>query len=198
MESFIKQILLIVLIISASKASFSQDPGSSFDTANVVFNAKMNIISFDNSNMSREEIISIIDSKVKYKVIKSKGFSKEIVFFRLEAEPLVNNDSSNYFYDPINQYNSSFIFAYNSKNFKIYRLKGFKENDFKIFFNQMDSFLDFSVSSSYDLKSRKRFLKTFFVEGIDLGCLFDSLKIKPKKSCDCLKPNYPIFNGVVW
>lgn len=198
MESFIKQILLIVLIISASRVSFSQDTGSSFDTANVVLNAKMNIVSFDNSNKSREEIINIIDSKVKYEVIKSKGFSNEIVFFRLEAEPLFKDDSSNYFYDPINQYNSSFIFAYNSKNFEICRLKGFKENDFKTFFNQMDSFLDFSVSSSYDLKTRKRFLKTFSIEDIDLGCLYDSLKIKAKKSCDCLKPNYHIFNGVVW
>lgn len=153
MRSFSKHALLIVLMVFASKALFSQD--SSFDTANVILNAKMNIVSFENSKKSREEIINIIDSKVKYKVIESKGFSNDIVFFRLVAEPLNNNDSSNYFHEPLNQYNSSFIFAYNRKNLEIYRLKGFKENDFKTFFNQLNSFLDFNNSSSYDLKTKK-------------------------------------------
>ena len=198
MLRFIKQILLTALILSAIKVSFSQDSDSSFDTANVVLNAKMNIISFDNSNKSREEIINIIDSKVKYKVIKSKGFSNDIVFFRLVAEPLINNDSTNYFYEPINQYDSGFIFAYNSKNFQIFRLKGFKENDFKDFFDQLDLFLDLNVSSSYDLKTKKRFLKKFYIEGVDLDCLYDSLNKKNKKGCSCLKPNDPVFNGVVW
>lgn len=196
MTSFTKHILLIVLIIFASKVLFSQS--SFFDTANVVLNAKMNIISFENSNKTREEIINIIDSKVKCRVIESKGFSNDIVFFRLVAEPLNNNDSSNYFYEPINQYNSSFIFAYNSKNLEIYRLKGFKENDFKIFFNNLNLFLDLNVSSSCDLKTKKRFLKTFYVEGVDLDCLYESLNSKNKKDCSCLKPNDPIFDGVVW
>jgi hypothetical protein len=183
-------------MIFATKVLFSQ--GSFFDTANVVLNAKMNIVSFENSNTSKEEIINIIDSKVKYKVIESKGFSKDIVFFRLVAEPPNNNDSSNYFYEPINQYNSSFIFAYNSKNLKIYRLKGFKENDFKLFFNHLNSYLDMDEASSYDLKTKKRFLKTFYITGVDLGCLYKSLNIKQKKGCNCLKPNDQIFDGVVW
>jgi hypothetical protein len=196
MISFTKHALLIVLMVFASKALFSQD--SSFDTANVVLNAKMNIVSFESSNKSREEIINIIDSKVKYKVIESKGFSNDVVFFHLVAEPLNNNDSSNYFFEPINQYNSSFIFAYNSKSLGIYRLKGFKENDFITFFNQLDSFLDLNISSSYDLKTKKRFLKAFYIEGVDLDCLYDSLKTKNKKGYDCLKLNTPVFNGVVW
>ncbi len=95
MINFIKYALLIVLMVITSKALFSQD--SSFDTANVILNAEMNIVSFENSNNSKEEIINIVDSRVKYKVIESKGFSKNIVFFRLVAEPLNNDDSSNYF-----------------------------------------------------------------------------------------------------
>lgn len=196
MINLVKHALLIVLMVFTSKALFSQD--SSFDTANVILNAKMNIVSFENSNKSREEIINIVDSRVKYKVIESKGFSKNIVFFRLVSEPLNSNDSSNYFYEPLNQYNSSFIFAYNTKNLEIYRLKGFKENDFKTFFNQLDSFLDLNISSSYDLKTKKRFLKAFYIEGVDLDCLYDSLNAKNKKDYNCLKPNTLVFNGVVW
>lgn len=192
----IKHTLLIVLMCFTSKVLFSQD--SSFDTANVILNAKMNIVSFTNSNKSKEEIINIIDSKVKYKMIESKGFSNDIVFFHLVAEPFNNHDSSNYFYELINQYNSSFIFAYNTKNLEIYRLKGFKENDFKTFYNHLNSFLDMNVSSSYDLKTKRRFLKTFYIEGVDLECLYDSLNTKNKEGCNCLKPNAPIFNGVVW
>lgn len=196
MIRFTKHALLMVLMVIASKAILSQV--SSFDTANVILNAKMNIIPFENSNKSREEIINIIESRVKYKVIESKGFSKNIVFFRLFAEPLNKNDSSNYFYEPLNQYSSSFIFAYNTKNLEIYRLKGFKENDFKTFFNQLDSFLDLNISSSHDLESKKRFLKAFYIEGVDLDCLYDSLNSKNKKGYNCLKPNTPVFNGVVW
>jgi len=195
MPRYSKQTLLVLLMIFSSKVLFSQD--SFFDTSNVVLNAKMNIVSFRSSNKSRKEIINIIDSKVRYKVVESKGFSDDIIFFELSAEPIDITDSNNYFYEPINQYNSCFIFAYNSRNMKIYRLKGFKENDFKSFFNQLNSYLDFSVSSSYDLKNKKRFLKTFYVEGLDLGCLYSSLR-KNKKGYNCLKPNAPVFNGVVW
>lgn len=196
MISFTKHALLILLMVLASKVLFSQD--SSFDTANVILNAKMNIVPFENSNKSREEIINIIDSRVKYEVIESKGFSRNIVFFRIVTEPFNNNDSSNYFYEPLNQYNSSFIFAYNTKSLEIYRLKGFKENDFQTFFNQLDSFLDLNISSSYDLKTKKRFLKAFYIEGVDLDCLYDSLKTKNMKGYSCRKPNTPVFNGVVW
>lgn len=183
-------------MLCASLALFSQD--YSFDTAQMILNAKMNVVSFDNSNKSREEIINIIDSKVKYFTIKSKGFGNHLVFFRLITEPLHNCDSNNYFSDPKNKYDSSFIFAYNSKNHEIYRLKGFNENDFKAFFNHLGSFIDFVNSSSFDLTSKKRFLKTFYIEGVDLNCLFDSLKSKNKSVYDCKKPNEQLFNGVVW
>lgn len=196
MKNFAKHLLLIVFLVFTSKTLSSQH--SSFDTATVILNAKMNIIPFENSNKTREEIINVIDSKVKYKLIDSKGFSESIVFFSLVTEPFNSYDSSNYFYEPINQYNSSFIFAYNSNNHQIYRLRGFKENDFNTFFNQLDSFLDLNISSSYDLKTKKRFLKIFYIEGVDLDCLYDSLNKKNKKGYNCLKPNTPVFNGVVW
>jgi len=194
--NFLKYRLLLLLITIIPSIGFSQN--NSFDTANVILNAKLNIVSFESSNKNREDIINIIDSKVKYKVIESKGFNDYIVFFKLITEPCNKLDSNNFFYEPLNQFKSDFIFAFNSKNLNIYKLKGFKENDFKLFYNHLNSYLNLNISSSYDLETKKRFLKTFYVEGLDLDCLYKSLKIKKKKDCRCLQPNDPIFDGVVW
>ena len=43
-----------------------------FDTAKVVLNAKMNLISFEDSKKTREEILNAVNSDIKYELINSE------------------------------------------------------------------------------------------------------------------------------
>jgi hypothetical protein len=196
MKKLTKYIILITVFVFKYDILLCQK--QTFDTANVILNAKMSFVRFDMSNINRDEIIKIIDSEVKYKVLDSKGFDSCIVFFQIIAEPLENSDSNNYFFSLINQYNSYFVIAYNSINLSIYKLKGFNENDFKIFFFHLNSYLDLNVTGSDDLTTKKKIINTFYIEGVDLACLYKSLKVRKKNNCGCLQPNSPIFNSVEW
>ena len=171
---------------------------TTFDTSLVVFNAKMNIVSFDNSMRTEIDYIGLIKSKCKYQFINSKGFN-DIVFFKIIVSyNIENNDEFSKIINLTSPYNYSFIFGYNLLNHKIYRLKGFLTNDFYSLFDFLHSNTNPEV-----LNSKKIFCNNFFVQDLDLECLYDSNEEFAKKkhikfSNECVQPAKPIFNGNSW
>lgn len=169
-----------------------------FDTTLVILNAKMNIASFDNSIRSEVDYLELIKSKCKYEFVKSKGFN-DIVFFKIIVSyDVVNNDEFSKIMSRTTPYNYSFLFGYNLINHKIYRLKGFLINDFY-------SLFDFLHSNTMPeiLNSKKTFCNNFFVQDLDLECLYDWNRDFAKKkyinySSECVHPAKPIFNGSSW
>ena len=70
MNSILKKIIATVTGLVFSGIVFSQI--IQFDTAKVVLNAKMNLISFEDSKKTREEILNAVNSDIKYELINSE------------------------------------------------------------------------------------------------------------------------------
>jgi hypothetical protein len=83
-------------------------------------------------------------------------------------------------------YNGSYIFGYNTTNNTLYKLVGFKENDFTELYKSLKDFKSDELQDS-DLKKRKKFLEKFGIEGVDLNCLYSSIKYS-KNKCNNSEP----------
>ena len=171
-------------------AAMCQKQDTSFlqviDTSNMLLKAKVQLIQFMNFIEEDSSICLFLSKPIDYKLLQSKGFAKHLAFFEIV---LSWNEQTNFQF----LYEDTVIFAYNNRSKKLYRLKGFKDNEFKLFFNDLKfSNIDFSVAGEDDLKSKKRFINTFNIDGLDLKCLFDSLK-KHKNLLPCEQPIEPFI-----
>src|SRR5690554_533435 len=80
----IKVRLIIVLLLSfISKECYSQE----IDTSKIIMNAKLAILDISDKVVSKKFIEGYIKHKPKYRFLESKGFSKDYVFFEINAEP---------------------------------------------------------------------------------------------------------------
>lgn len=74
--------------------------------------------------------------------------------------------------------NGKFVVGYNKLNGTIYRLKGFRHNEFYAMFSEY--FWPVNLEENYQvekiLASKKAFLKTFEIQSLDMGCLYKTLK----------------------
>ena len=175
--------LLTFLIIISGYNLFSQ-----VDTALVILNAKMNLVSFDDAYKNSETLLHSIDSDIKYRVLKSSGFNSNVIFFELDTQ---NCSDSSYFHDVMNQFDSKFIIGYFIKSESIYFLKGNQSNDFSDLLRDLCIALD-----AY--KTGKEFSRSYYVENLDLECLFNSIKSKNKLKFNCLYPAKRIGRIVSW
>jgi len=187
-----KKIFFFSFIALIAISSKSQTP---FDTARFVLLAKLNISRLNNINSDASDIDRIIHSEVYYRTLKSTGFGP-IIFFEFDTRKGYNGNEINLSRLLFEIYDSSFIIGVNTINGDLYRLKGFEINDFPFLFKQLNTFHDAIYFEDNYLKSKKKFLDFFYVSGLDLGCLYDSQRIK-KKKYNCNKPNNLIFEGVV-
>lgn len=163
----------ICLILSYLSIGQNQN----LDTNLMTLKAKIKIIEHIDLIENEEQICAFISKPITYKLLQSKGFSNNIIFFEIHLDI----DSFNAF-----MINYNFIFAFNTKTEEIYRLKGFEQNDFSAFFTNLKyDNIDYSNANVSDLKTSKRFTKAFYVEGLDLQCLFETMK-QPKKRPHCL------------
>ena len=93
----------------------------------------------------------------KCKILKSKGFLSDMVFFSLEFRY-----KDIYIYD--------FILVSDEKGYWCYRLKGFSDNQFRLFLQHLKE-------KNYDNIGREQaFLKNYWVEELDLACLYKGHK----------------------
>ena len=185
--SLSKRFLLIALLfVSTTSVCQQQDTfvHQEIDTAKILLNAKVYLIPFMNSIESPNDVCDFLLQPIEYSFLKSKGFAKHVIFFKIK---ITWNKNTNYQF----LYDDILIFAYNNRSKKIYRLKGLEENDFRIFYEDLKySNIDFTSAGEDDLNSKKEFLNSFQVVGLDLDCLFDSLK-KHRRILPCEQPITP-------
>ncbi len=100
--------------------------------------------------------------------IKNNKFINNVSYSRAIASNEIKNYSI-----PVNKYIGQYVIAINPRTGRSYRLSGFNGNDFLGFLS------DFKEEFKQKIKSRlsnKKFLKGYYVEGIDFNCLYKGLK----------------------
>lgn len=190
--NYIKIMLILVFVFLLLKVS-SQE----IDTNNIIMNAKFNIINFNKGDRNKDFYIKFIDYKPNYKFLQSKGFFN-IVFFQINTnyKDFIPNDyiyrinSSNDTFKLRNIlwfYNYTFIFGYNKTNGDLYKLKGFEKNDFEKIFKIIDNN---NLINDYNF-----FINNYWIEGLDMECLYKSLKYNKKNKLHCITPANEVYNG---
>ncbi len=205
----IRHLCIIVICACCLYASANESKGQyAFDTARVVLNAKMNLISFvamsssNDASFSKDYLKGFIDYPIKYSFVSSKGFGNEIVFFKIHAKEVIDttnkiyvNDSTYTCYEYFGNIDYSFIFGYNLITNEIYRLNGFKEIDFYRLYRYL--VIKSFGSEARVLKSRKRMAKHFWIEGLDINCLYTFRKSpkdrRTQKRHKCLSVAHYIY-----
>ncbi|HLP96410.1 MAG TPA: hypothetical protein VK168_20345 [Saprospiraceae bacterium] len=157
------------------------------DTTLMLFKAKICLLEYSNVK-SNNEVLDFFNRDLPFTFLKSKGFSNRLLFVEV---PIAFDSISAYKF----VYNYKFIFAYNCESNVIYRLKGFRDNEFNDFFRALHSAnnIDYNVASETDLSSMKKFVTTFKVDNLDFECLYKTLKKRPKNK-DCIVPAKPLID----
>lgn len=170
--------------------------GATFDTTNLVLNAKMNIVPFKGSYLTLDFLKKIIDAKCSLKFLKSKGFDS-VVFFKISINSNAKDEFSIYMTHDIGLNDYDYIFGYNNLTGELLLLKGFHEDNFKSLYliAELHSFEE-------DMNTTRTFCKTHFVEDLDIACLYEYYNTYAttggrRSDFKCLLPNTLIsFN--VW
>lgn len=118
---------------------------------------------------------------LEYETLKQKGF-RHIDFFAIspsidtkgipsDSLPLVASNCDEY------------VVAIDRWSLNVYRLKGFRGNDFYKLIRLLEN------RDYFDLGRKRRFVNRYYVERLDLGCLFDAYKANSfdRKKYPCLR-----------
>jgi hypothetical protein len=195
----IKKILPIIILLINIQNVFSQ----SNDSLSKILIAKMYIMMYEHEQggareMTYDYIKRFLDFVPEYKILKSKGFGGDFTFFEIQATQTQDSVYSKIVHDSINKrtlyYNRvffegldhSFIFVCGVTGF--YKLKGFPENDFARFYSDVKRYYKREYNDSYYFKSKKRFLENFYIENVDLECLYDYCIKKRTRNKSCVQP----------
>ena len=187
--------LYLIILALVCNSVFSQN------RKKIETSVKLNVVQFNNRLFNKNEYIkmfSIInnDKLCKIEELKSKGFS-DIIFYKVDypdsfIDIILKLDlkrlDTEKIQDIIKWYNTEeFILAYNIKSEKVYKLKGFNINDYG------DLVTEYWINLSDDdrkiFKNKKKFLENYYVEDLDLKCLYSCSKKRNNKKCKCMKPN---------
>jgi hypothetical protein len=193
--------LMFIVFVMSIGYSYSQDY---VDTINVMYNAKINTIKFKSIQIQRDKLLDlnrVINDTVfcKAKVLKHTGFRNTIFIKIIIADKLVHDLFRGYgdfeknyidFRNGVEEYSySEFILAYSIIKKKYYKLKGFVENDFPLF--HRDYIMIHGSTEGDILYKRKKWMKYYSVEELDLYCLMKSRKARKKRysKYPCLEPS---------
>lgn len=165
--------------------------GLTFDTTEVLLNAKLAILQIDLPIKSNYNIEAILKGNCNYNILKNNGFN-DIFFFEVLLSPK-SADSLNKYVNSVGLYNCNFIFGYNTINDHLYKLKGFYNNDFWFLYKFLPR--DHSRRS---LVRKKLFLQLFYVEKLDLKCLFIHNKVRERRNYKCLGIPQKLYDGTSW
>jgi hypothetical protein len=171
--------------------------GQSID--DIFFTAKMNVIDYNTYVFSEKTTskLSLILSDSRYceaDTLSNKGF-RDVLFIKVRFadgnfEQLIEqieNDGKLSDEGIGEVYAFDFVLAYSYQRNRFYKLKGFVYNEFDLFY----SHYILSSSNIERQKIKDDWLEHYFVEGLDINCLYSSMKRK-KKPLDkypCLRPS---------
>lgn len=149
----------------------------------ILFNAKLNTIELRREHLTPEDFIYIPEiledtSFCEATFVESRGFDGVkfievkyiegiLIFFSNNRADIICNDNWEKSLKSLHRTKSEFILAYDGQKF--YKIKGFVENDFNDLFNRYRLNGD-----KKSLKNKKLFLETFYIEGVDMECVFMS------------------------
>lgn len=181
--------LIMLAFVSVSMKTYSQ---KGKDTVDIVMNAKIFFLSQDTSFFTATQINHVLNDSRNYEILPNKGFYNEIIFielkFRGDFGSLRNKKitDSAYIQNKV-PFSCDYIMAYKWKENRFYRLKGFTSNDFILLFNE-----------KYRSKDKLTFLNRFWINDLDISCLFDSFFGKQKgndklacvQSCSLSDPKF--------
>ena len=176
-----KVCFFIFVLLSIGFQTYSQ---TTKDTLDVVINAKISFLSQGISFFTAKQINHILNDSSNYDILSNNGFGNEVIFIKLKFRgdfARVRNkkiDDSLYIQNKV-PFSCDYIISYKWKENKFYRLKGFIQNDFILFFNK-----------KYTAKNRQSFLNQFWIDELDMSCLFDSFfgRQKGNDKMPCIQP----------
>lgn len=138
-----------------------------FDTTTVILRAKIPIMEYASFETS-DQTFAFLQEPTPFRVLSFSGFSDYWFFFAItiEWEPQKNN----HFY----LHKTDFTFAFHKKSKILYKIKGFSNNDTIKFFEALYGAggIDITKANHKYLTSKKLFSRSFFIEGVDMKCLF--------------------------
>jgi len=171
--------IIILLSIFVSLKTYSQRK----DILDVVANAKIFFFNGDTSFYTAKQINNILNDSSNYEILTSKGFSNELIFINLKFRTSFKSlrkkeiNDSLYIKNTV-PFSCDYILGYNWSKNKFYRLKGFLSNDFTLIFKK-----------KFATKDKVFFLNQFWIDQLDMACLFDSFfgKQKGNGSSPCIQ-----------
>ena len=183
-----RKILILQLLILCFQTVFSQNKYN-IDSTKLIYSAKLQVFESKGAICNKKNIDSFLENQ-KVFFLESKGFSDN--YFLLIESGTKDLDTTfllekkaelkqNLVY-----WNCDYILAYNCRTNLYYKLKGFRNNDFKSFINDMirtDNIIDLSI------EDKEIFTSLYFIEDIDLSCLWEYYfgKINKNKNYNCVK-----------
>lgn len=185
-----KYLIHLVFLLCLNHVSWAQQ--NILDTTNLIFTAKLRCLE---SGIYSIHDIDFLQSRMHGRILKSTGFNSNFVIFILiekrktELDTVINQNIIPSSSRTISDYKANlvlgdcdYILAYNFTDNLFYRLKGFLENDFDRLIKSLIK-VDYKVEMYF--KKKGQFIRNFYIEDIDLNCLFTLNKTKTKVSgCD--------------
>lgn len=169
-----KKIVVTLLLLIVKITLFSQ-PDTSLINTLTKLQLIPEIAAWNNCKLNIDIVNKVLKAPIPIKILQSDGFDDFIfTFIEMGEIDIVIEDLR------IMGGCKGFILAIDTLNIEIYRIAGFYEND-------NIKFLHYLKRQSYPfMRCAKSFSKNYFIEGVDLKCLYHAAK---KKSRDTNK--YP-------
>jgi len=181
--------ILLILFVFCGQFVFSQNTYDfNIDTTKLLYTAKLQILSSESADYNEININAFLE-KQQASFLQSKGFS-DVYFI------LIENRASHYdsifiekhkedFKKNLRFHACDYILAYNCRTGLYYKLKGFRNNDFEDFINDM---IKMGNIFNFTIKNKDIFMYSYSVEDLDLACLWEYFfgKRKKNKEYDCI------------
>jgi len=179
------QIAIIGCLLFIQSMAYSQ-----IDTTGILFTCKLHILLDQNIGITnKNSLCGNFETERNYKFLNSKGF-KDVIFIEFYKDKLNLNIIDNI--DTLSKNNSKpfccyYVLAYNYNQNKIYHLKGFKNNDFRDFYcYEVPNYLKSKGNSYNRLTSQESLNTDYFIENIDINCLYRYIILKKSNYSKCL------------
>ena len=178
--------LFLATLLFCTEVTYGQ-----LDTQLVFYNAKLLTVTDGQKLVDSIELSKQVKEAGQVLVITSTGFDSNKVIFLL-----VKKRDSRFYSDSMVAIDSlvanrklyaqcNYILAYRVNTSSFYKLKGFHENDFRRFYNDFAQVIILTLDEE-DYSNKKRIETNFYIEEVEMGCLYSSLKGRNRNKYECL------------
>jgi len=167
-----KYLCILAFLLFPFAKVFSQQ--QTITNSDIVTNAKIFFLNQDTSFYTYSQTLHFLNDTGNYELLYSKGFGEQLVFIKIKIRGNFEAIRKEKIADSIYEKNRvpfscDYIIACKLNGKKYYRLKGFTSNDFLQLFTM-----------SYKKNDRASFLNQFWIDELDLACLFDNFFMRKK------------------